>query len=146
MEQMTRVFFQIDDQEFHLRTFALCMWPDSEPIYSAQNYLPRSEGDLKQKNSRRKVLFWDGIFLTAFLVEVSSINSNRVFCQIDDVRTPSQDFYSLSVTWVGNLTSALGRGIDSRNRVWNWVTKLHRLAGRYDNPVPTWFLAPHSGN
>ncbi len=30
----------------------------------------------------------------------------------------------------------IGRGIDSRNRVWNWVAKLHRLAGRYDNPVP----------
>ncbi len=30
----------------------------------------------------------------------------------------------------------IGRGIDSRNRVWNWIAKLHRLAGRYDNPVP----------
>ncbi len=39
----------------------------------------------------------------------------------------------------------MGRGIDSRNRVWNWVSKLHRLAGRYDNPMPTWFLAPKSG-
>ncbi len=39
----------------------------------------------------------------------------------------------------------MGRGIDSRNRVWNQVAKLHRLAGRYDNPMPTWFLAPVAG-
>jgi hypothetical protein len=38
----------------------------------------------------------------------------------------------------------MGRGIDSRNRVWNWVAKLHRLAGRYDSPMPPWFLAPIS--
>ncbi len=25
------------------------------------------------------------------------------------------------------------------------ISKLHRLAGRYDNPVPTWFLAPKAG-
>ncbi len=30
--------------------------------------------------------------------------------------------------WVVNLSPAMGRGIDSRNRVWNWVAKLHRLA------------------
>ncbi len=46
---------------------------------------------------------------------------------------------------VGNLSPAMGRGIDSRNQVWNWVAKLHRLAGRYDNPMPTWFLAPIAG-
>ncbi len=46
---------------------------------------------------------------------------------------------------VGNLSPAMGRGIDSRNRVWNWLAKLHRLAGRYDNPMPTWFLAPIAG-
>ncbi len=47
---------------------------------------------------------------------------------------------------VRNLSPALGRGIDSRNRVWNWVAKLHyRLAGRYDNPMPTgWVTSPHS--
>ncbi len=39
----------------------------------------------------------------------------------------------------------MGRGIDSRNRIWNWVAKLHRLAGRYNNPMPTWFLAPIAG-
>jgi hypothetical protein len=39
----------------------------------------------------------------------------------------------------------MGRGIDSRNPVWNWVAKLHRLTGRYDNPMPTWFLAPIAG-
>ncbi len=39
----------------------------------------------------------------------------------------------------------MGRGIDSRNRVLNWVAKLHRLAGRYDNPMPTWFLVPIGG-
>ncbi len=38
-----------------------------------------------------------------------------------------------------------GRGIDSRNRVWNEVAKLLRLAGRYDNPMPPWFLAPIAG-
>ncbi len=36
-------------------------------------------------------------------------------------------------------------GTDSGNRVWNWVAKLHRLAGRYDNPLPTRFLAPIAG-
>ena len=46
---------------------------------------------------------------------------------------------------VENLSPAMGRGIDSRNQVWNWVAKLHRLAGRYGNPMPTWFLAPIAG-
>ncbi len=36
---------------------------------------------------------------------------------------------------VENLSPAMGRGIDSRKRVWNRVAKLHRLAGRYDNPI-----------
>jgi hypothetical protein len=31
---------------------------------------------------------------------------------------------------VGNLSPAVGRGIDSRNRVWYWVAKLQRLAWR----------------
>ncbi len=39
----------------------------------------------------------------------------------------------------------MGRGIDSRNRFWNSVAKLHRLAGRYVNPMPIWFLAPIAG-
>ncbi len=39
----------------------------------------------------------------------------------------------------------MGRGIDSRNWVWNWVAKQRRLAGRYDNTMPTWFLAPIAG-
>ncbi len=39
----------------------------------------------------------------------------------------------------------MGRRINSRNRAWNWIAKLHRLAGRYDNPMPTWFLAPITG-
>ncbi len=46
---------------------------------------------------------------------------------------------------VGILSPAVGREIDSRNRVSNWVAKLHRLAGRYDNPVPIWFLATLAG-
>ncbi len=49
------------------------------------------------------------------------------------------------VAWVGNLSPAMGRGINSRNRVWNWIAKLNRMAGRYGNPMPTWFLAPHRG-
>jgi hypothetical protein len=56
---------------------------------------------------------------------------------------PSQT--KCTVYWVGILSPAMGRGIDSRNRVWNWVAKLHRLAGRYDNPMPAWFLAPIAG-
>ncbi len=40
-------------------------------------------------------------------------------------------------TRVENLSPAMGRGIDSRNQVWNCVAKLHRLAGRNDNPMPT---------
>ncbi len=46
---------------------------------------------------------------------------------------------------VGNLSPTMGRGIDSRNRVWNGVAKLHRLAGRYDNPMPPWYLVPIAG-
>ncbi len=46
---------------------------------------------------------------------------------------------------VRNLSPAMRRGINSRNRVWNWVAKLHRLGGRYDNPMPIWFLAPIGG-
>ncbi len=29
--------------------------------------------------------------------------------------------------------------------VWNWVAKLHRLAGRYGNHMSTWFLAATVG-
>ncbi len=47
---------------------------------------------------------------------------------------------------VENLSPAMGRGINSRKRVWNWVAKLHSLASRYDNPMPTWFLAPIAGH
>ncbi len=50
-----------------------------------------------------------------------------------------------TVARVENLSPAMGREIDSRNRVWHKVAKLHRLAGRYDNPMPTWFLAPIAG-
>ncbi len=46
---------------------------------------------------------------------------------------------------VGNLSPTMGRGMDSRNRAWNWVAKLHRLAGLYYNPMPTGFLAPTAG-
>jgi hypothetical protein len=46
---------------------------------------------------------------------------------------------------VENLRPAMGWGIDSRNRAWDWVAKLHRLLGRYDNPMPTWFLVPIAG-
>jgi hypothetical protein len=40
---------------------------------------------------------------------------------------------------VGIVSPAMGRGIDSWNRVWNWEAKLHRLAGRYYNTMPTGF-------
>jgi hypothetical protein len=53
--------------------------------------------------------------------------------------------YGSQLCRVGILSPAMGRGIDSRNRVWNWVAKLHRLAGRYANPMPPWFLAPIAG-
>ncbi len=53
-----------------------------------------------------------------------------------------QDFYQARAE---NLSPAMGQGINSRNRVLNWVVKLHRLAGQYDNPMPTWFLAPVAG-
>ncbi len=43
------------------------------------------------------------------------------------------------------LKSRYGARNRSRNRVWNWVAKLHRLAGRYDNPMPIWFLTPIAG-
>ncbi len=48
-------------------------------------------------------------------------------------------------SWVENLSPAMGRGIDFRNKFWNWVANLHRLAGRCDNPMPTWFLTPIAG-
>ncbi len=48
-------------------------------------------------------------------------------------------------SWVRNLSTATGQGIDSRNWVWNWVAKLLRLAGRYDNHMPTRFLTPIAG-
>ncbi len=35
----------------------------------------------------------------------------------------------------------MGLRIDSRNRVCNWVAELSRLTGRYDNLMPSWFLA-----
>ncbi len=57
-------------------------------------------------------------------------------------RTSGQE---LNRKGVENLSPAMGRGINSMNRVWNWVAKLHRLAGRYDNPMPTWFLSPIVG-
>jgi hypothetical protein len=34
------------------------------------------------------------------------------------------------------------QGIDPWNRAWNWLAK---LVGRYDNPMPAWFLAPIAG-
>ncbi len=47
------------------------------------------------------------------------------------------------------LSRKLKSRYGARNRfqawVWNWVAKLHRLAGRYDHPMPTWFLAPIAG-
>ncbi len=52
---------------------------------------------------------------------------------------------SFTESRVENLSPAVGRGIDSRNRVWHWVDKLNRLAGRYDNPMPTWFLTHKVG-
>ncbi len=36
----------------------------------------------------------------------------------------------------------MGLGIHSRNRVWNWAAKLHRVAVRYDNPMSTRFSVP----
>ncbi len=50
-----------------------------------------------------------------------------------------------SALWVENLSPAMGQGIDSMNRVWNWVAKLHRLAGRYNNPPANLVPSPHSG-
>ncbi len=49
------------------------------------------------------------------------------------------------LTRVENLCPAMGRGINSRNWVWNWVGRLHSLAGRNDNSMPTWFLALIAG-
>ncbi len=45
----------------------------------------------------------------------------------------------------------MGRGIDSRNRVWNWVANLrpvrqrYGLAGRYDSPMPMYFVPSPQG-
>jgi hypothetical protein len=62
--------------------------------------------------------------------------------------SPSSNYSSpflISYNRVENLSPAMVRGIDSRSRVLNLVAKLHWLAGRYDNPMPTWFLVPISG-
>jgi hypothetical protein len=61
------------------------------------------------------------------------------------IMTFSYSYFFQGKNCVGNLSPAMGRGNASRNRVWNGVAKLHRLAGRYDNPMPTWFLAPIAG-
>ncbi len=39
------------------------------------------------------------------------------------------------------LKTRFGARNQFQDRVWNWVAKLHRLAGQYDNPMPS----PHSG-
>jgi hypothetical protein len=55
---------------------------------------------------------------------------------------------SFCLTFYGSLLSRKVKsryGIDSGNSVWNWVAKLYRLTGRYDNPMPTWCLAPIAG-
>ncbi len=80
------------------------------------------------------------VIFTYFLLEYVNTSGHVLgFNQCKDtfwgsinVKTP--------VTRVENLSPTMRRGINSRNRVWNWVAKLHRLAGRYDNPMPTWFL------
>ncbi len=71
---------------------------------------------------------------------------NMVYSTIQHPPPPTAP-HTVCLYWVGILSPDTGRGIDSRNWVWNWVAKLRRLAGRYDNPMPTWFLAPigHSG-
>ena len=59
--------------------------------------------------------------------------------------------YEVASTWsnliLQNLLQITGPycAYHLRNRIWNWVAKLHRLAGRYDNPMPIWFLAPIVG-
>jgi hypothetical protein len=55
--------------------------------------------------------------------------------------------YTVPSYWVGNLSPALGRGIDSRNRVWNWVAKLQYIGWRADTTtlcLPGSY-SPHSG-
>ncbi len=50
-----------------------------------------------------------------------------------------------SANRVENLSPAMGRGIDSRNRIWNWVAKLHRLGGPVRQPYAYLVSSPHSG-
>ncbi len=73
---------------------------------------------------------------------ISRWNSRRA--RYWSFRTISSDYYP-SPCRVRNLSLAMGRGIDSRNRVWIWVAKLHKLVARYDNPMSTWFLACIAG-
>ncbi len=72
------------------------------------------------------------------------VEPHHVVIDINELNTGMLSYFK-EITRVYKLSPALGRGIDSRNRVWNWVAKIHRLAGRYDNPMSTWFLAPIAG-
>ncbi len=97
------------------------------------------------------VYFWRlSILLSSIQKNLSPIWSVKTsFCQFCQKRYWSLYDWSLerkrSVNWVGSISPTMGWGIDSRKRVWNWVAKLRRLAGQYDNPMPTWFLAPIAG-
>ncbi len=52
-------------------------------------------------------------------------------------------FDSLWVTYrVENLSLSMGRGICSRNRVWNWVAKLYWLAAKLASTKPYAYLVP----
>jgi hypothetical protein len=45
---------------------------------------------------------------------------------------------------VGNLRPAMGRGLNFQERSLEWSSQTSK-AGRYDNHMPTWFLAPIAG-
>ncbi len=105
---------------------------------------------IKQKENNA-----DRVCITAYTVKKkfqfskckSTFFISKITCWLTFVQT-FHDFSQLLTNrtfQVGNISPAMWRGIDSRSRVWNWVAKLQRLAGRYDNPMPPWFLAHIAG-
>ncbi len=75
------------------------------------------------------------LFQFSHLLEVVVIRRKKLPGQIPTIPVHSESEFR-------NLSPAMEPGIGSRMRVWNLVDKLHKLAGRYDNPMPTRFLAP----
>ncbi len=130
----------------------------SEKNYSRLQFLWVSTYGFAQYNVSRWPEIWDlqGIHIIAFSAIGSIVLSIPVYLRAPlfwgpQVQNSAGGFTHFSrrsrrCKQSRKLKSRYMRqGIDSRNRAWNWVAKLRRLVSRYDNPMPTWFLAPKAG-